>query len=226
MQVGQQNRAGYDDTSIYNLVRGVRDRVDALDRNVIRWNQERRHEIPSGGGNPTYVSGDAFVVSATSTSGASNTFTLAADDYPRQGDYLSIRVRPDSLPIILKGLRFGSPTGPTTMTVAPGTLVNIHAASDSRDDITADYWVVHSTPGSGSPGGTARDPYDVDTAKRKEVVDANVPAYLETNTDYYGKSFVDEVYGPGQPAMYRCMPSAPATSSGVTVWKWFRSDIL
>jgi hypothetical protein len=87
-------------------------------------------------------------------------------------------------------------------------------------------WLEGASSGSGSPGGTARDPYDVDTAKRKEVVDANVPAYLETNTDYYGKSFVDEVYGPGQPAMYRCMPSAPATSSGVTVWKWFRSDIL
>jgi hypothetical protein len=75
-------------------------------------------------------------------------------------------------------------------------------------------------------GGTARDPYDVDTAKRKEVVDANVPAYLETDSSYYGKEFVDEVYGPGQPAYYKCMPSAPAMTGGATVWKWFRIDIL
>jgi hypothetical protein len=81
-------------------------------------------------------------------------------------------------------------------------------------------------PYGAAPTGANRDPYEVDTAKRKQVVDANAPAYLETNTDYYGKVFVDEVYGPGRPAKYECLPSAPATADGVTVWKWFRSDIL
>lgn len=78
----------------------------------------------------------------------------------------------------------------------------------------------------GGPAGTARDPYDVDAAKRKDVVDANVPAYAEADPDYYGKEFVDEVYGPGQPAYYKCMPSAPAATGGATLWKWFRIDIL
>lgn len=87
-------------------------------------------------------------------------------------------------------------------------------------------WLERPGLGGGSPGGTARDPYDVDAAKRKQVVDANVPACPETDDSYYGKEFVDEVYGPGQPAYYKCMPSAPAQTGGATVWKWFRSDIL
>ena len=82
---------------------------------------------------------------------------------------------------------------------------------------------------AGAGGGGSlptRDPYDVPAAKRIEVVDANVPAYLETNTAYYGCEFVDEVRGAGKPTCYKCRPSAPALTGGATVWKWFRIDIL
>lgn len=79
--------------------------------------------------------------------------------------------------------------------------------------------------GSGTPG-TARDPYDVDTAKRKAVVDANTPLVVETDSAYYGKEFGDDVYGPGQPAYYKCISFAPAQTGGATVWKWARIDIL
>jgi hypothetical protein len=77
-----------------------------------------------------------------------------------------------------------------------------------------------------SPAQGSRDPYNVPTAKRKAVVDANVAAVPEPDEAYYGCEFVDEVYGPSQPAYYKCMPSAPAQPGGATLWKWFRLDIL
>jgi hypothetical protein len=78
----------------------------------------------------------------------------------------------------------------------------------------------------GGPSAPARDPFDVDTLKRKAVVDANSPLVVETDSSYYGKEFGDDVYGPGQPAYYKCMPFAPAQTGGATVWKWARIDIL
>lgn len=92
--------------------------------------------------------------------------------------------------------------------------------------VTIDVANATYVPFAAGAAGTPRDIYDVPTLKRKEVVDANVPAYAETDSSYYGKVFVDEVYGPGQPAKYECLPSAPATTGGATVWKWFRIDIL
>lgn len=92
--------------------------------------------------------------------------------------------------------------------------------------VTVDVAAGTYVPFAAGAAGTPRDIYDVPTAKRKEVVDANVPAYAETDSSYYGKIFVDEVYGPGQPAKYECLPSAPATTGGATAWKWFRIDIL
>lgn len=101
-----------------------------------------------------------------------------------------------------------------------GTLVPVVA------DVRAGTYYLAKLDGSGGSSGATRDPYDVDTAKRKQVIDANVAAYAESNPAYYGCEFVDEVYGPGQPAYYKCMPSAPATTGGATAWKWFRIDIL
>jgi hypothetical protein len=83
-----------------------------------------------------------------------------------------------------------------------------------------------STPDSGAATGPARDPFDVPAAKRRAVVDTGQPIVVEYDTAYYGCEFVDEVYGPEQPAYYKCMPSAPAQAGGATVWKWFRFDVL
>lgn len=154
----------YDDTSIYALARAIRDRVDALDRNVIRWNQPRRITIPSGGGNPGYESGDAFVVYASSTSSSSNIFKFNAPDYPRQGDLVAVQVRADSVVLDIRGLRFGSPTGPSTFAGQPGQQYVFHAATDTPGDVTATYWVVHSTPSSGPTTAPTAVPFGPLTA--------------------------------------------------------------
>jgi hypothetical protein len=104
--------------------------------------------------------------------------------------------------------------------------VGIGTVNGTRQFVTIDVAAATYVPFAAGAAGTPRDIYDVPTAKRKEVVDANVPAYAETDSSYYGKVFVDEDYGPGQPAKYECLPSAPATTGGATVWKWFRIDIL
>jgi hypothetical protein len=115
--------------------------------------------------------------------------------------------------------------GPTGTTFAPfGAGLVSGVLQLVSVDVAAGTYVPFA--GGGPAVGTPRDIYDVPTAKRKEVVDANVPAYPEADTAYYGCEFVDEVYGPGQPAYYKCMPSAPATTGGATAWKWFRLDIL
>jgi hypothetical protein len=104
--------------------------------------------------------------------------------------------------------------------IGPNTELGVLDPADAN-------WVF-LTGGSGTPGtgGDVRDPYDVDTAKRKQVVDAGVPILVESDEAYYGKEFVDEVYGPDKPAYYKCRPSAPAQDGSPTLWKWFRSDIL
>jgi hypothetical protein len=73
---------------------------------------------------------------------------------------------------------------------------------------------------------TTRDPYDVPAAKRRSVVDAGLPMVQESDPTYYGCEFADTVYGPEQPAYYKCRPSAPAQAGGATLWYWFRFDVL
>jgi hypothetical protein len=115
-----------------------------------------------------------------------------------------------------------------------GKLQTVRSADEPGSDTVpyTDAEILVYEPGSGTPGtgggtsGDVRDPYDVDTAKRKQVVDAGVPILVESDEAYYGKEFVDEVYGPDRPAYYKCRPSAPAQTGGATLWKWFRSDIL
>lgn len=107
--------------------------------------------------------------------------------------------------------------------VAAGGPFPVPTATDGSG--TANWKSIGKPTGGNGSNLPTRDPYDVDTAKRIEVVDANVPAYPETDAAYYFKEFIDEVRGSGKPAYYKCMPSAPATA-GATVFKWFRLDIL
>jgi hypothetical protein len=138
-----------------------------------------------------------------------------------------------------------STAGPLFAGIAPrGTEVHLYGATKVSGSTASNLQLVRSADAAGvnpvaftdaeliidhrsaTGSGTGRDPYDVDTAKRKAVVDAAAAIVVETDDTYYGKKFVDEVYGPDQPAFYQCLPSAPAQDGSPTVWKWFRSDIL
>jgi hypothetical protein len=226
----------YDDSDIYQSVRDLRDLLSLLARFITRWDEERLIVASEQVHSIRYLSGNAYAFSAN-TGFATTVINLNANDYGRRGDLVAVRMVVGS-----QDLRFSagaadafhSADGPLTIPAVAGFQYIFHLVKPNADSVEGSYWVVHSTPatGSGTPGtgggttGEVRDPYEVDTAKRKAVVDAGVPILVESDEAYYGKEFVDEVYGPDKPAYYKCRPSAPAQTGGATVWKWFRSDIL
>ena len=84
-----------------------------------------------------------------------------------------------------------------------------------------------------SPVGTTRDPYDVDTAKAIQVVDANVPFLQETDSSYYGKKILNRTYRPDRPALYECMIERPLQAinpntgqPNPSIWGWVRLPIV
>lgn len=105
-----------------------------------------------------YESGGSYVLTKGSYD-ALMELSPVGSQQARQGDVIGIRVTAGTPDFTLKPTplqAFGSPNGPKAFTAIAGWQYEFHAVLPSGSGTQNSYWVVHSTPSTGTPGtGTA-----------------------------------------------------------------------